>query len=186
MRQIANISVLSLLLLAMAAIQFTSAQPFRRPIAPNSLGICLLGWPVGYHLSFARGTPTGGVEYQNGKLYHRQAILDASIALALLFLSYLAITRGIIKSRFKITILKLLAITTGIGFVITYFTWNHDIFLWNCRITLGSPDSPLVIGTLKRPLWQNGIAGMFILLSTSVLAHFVMEKFTRSHSPTSG
>ena len=58
--------------------------------------------------------------------------------------------------------------------------------LKNCRISLGTPDNPLVIGTLKRPLWQNGIAGMFILLSTSVLAHFVIERFTRSHKTTGG
>ena len=179
MRKIANITVLLLLLLAMTAIQFTSAQPVRRPIPPNSLGICLLGWPVGYHLSFAKGTATGGVEFENNKLYYRQAILDALISLVLFFLAYVAITNGIIASQFKFTILELLAATAGIGIAITYFTWNHDIFLWNCRITLGSPDNPLVIRTMQRPFWQNAIVAIFIFLSSSTVAHLLLTNLRK-------
>lgn len=186
MRIFANFTMLIVLLLAMAAIQFRSVRPIRPPIAPNSLRICLIGWPVGYHLSFAKGTPTGGIEYQNRTFYHWQAILDGSIALAMLMLSYLAIARGIIQTRFKISILQLLSVTTGIGFAITYFTWNHDIFIWNCRVNLGSPDNPLVIGTLNRPYWQNAIVAMFIMLSTSALAHFVFGKIARVTASNGG
>ena len=186
MRKVANAIVILILLLAMAAIQFSSAIPVRAPIAPNSIGICLLGWPVGYHLSFVKGTPGGGVEYQHNKLYYRQAILDASIAVTLLILSCIGITHGIINSQFKITILKLLAATAGISVAITYFTWNHNIFLWNCRVELGSPDNALVIGTLKRPFWQNSIAAVFIFLASSTVAYTIFHRLTRTPMQNGG
>ena len=131
-----------------------------------------------------KGTPAGD-EHLKSRQYAWQTLLNSFVALSLLVATHFAIARGLIQPQFKISILKIMAITAGVAFAIAYFAWDHDILIWNCRVMTG-PDKYEVVPTSERPVWQKGIAGMFIIVSTACMVHASLAWLTRVNPQSGG
>ena len=186
MRKLGKLSVLIALLAAMAILQFTPAQGDIPSIPARSLVIYVIGWPFGFQMGSVKGTPSGNNEVEIVKTYNQQALLDLTVAAIAIILSYHVISNRIFESRFRLSILNILAMTTGLACVVTYFTWNHDVYIWNCRVLLSPPRHFMEFPTSKRPIWQNAIAAMFIFLATSFITQITIEKLAHSHPKNLG
>ncbi len=157
-----RLSTLVLLVVSVLALSW-NPEP-SSPIPAASLHVSWSGWPFVCKQINRNLSPNGGSQIVHSKYAKPELWINGGVAVAIVTLLYFGLTRFAFKSFPRFTLMDVLSLTVGFSIAIAYFTANPDTFLWNLRFVLddGSLHSKFV---LQRPLWQNGLACILIVLA---------------------
>ena len=134
------------------------------PIAPGALEISWSGWPFVYKQTHRNLSPTGVNQVVHEKFANPELSINIGVAIAIVSVLYVGLTRFALKNFPRFTMLDILALTVGISIATAYFAANPDTHLWHLRYLFdGAERNSLHV--LQRPIWQNGIACILIVLT---------------------
>ena len=159
MARLLTLTILGLLLFALSWNPGPSS-----PIAPGAIHVSWSGWPFVCKRTHRKQSPTGGNQIVHTEYAKPELIINLSIAITLLTLLYVGLTHFAFKSFPRLSLLDILSLVAGASIAVAYFSSNPDTFLWNLGFVTDDGTKHRFY-VLQRPVWQNSIACVCIVLA---------------------
>ncbi len=160
-----NLVLIIILSLPVLLLQYSPATPIDVTKVGGRGEMFFCGWPYVAMAGEIRSNGFGVVAYKHRKLAVFELAVETIVSLSIVILAFIALNVFLWPKLPRLHLIDILAFTAAMVMVTIYFRADLDIFGPYFRIRFVPDGLSLDVRTSDRPIWQNAISSLYILLS---------------------